>query len=295
MSLMNILSKIDMKNTVKVKCPVCGGSPVYERYQQEREGITYPIAQCTICSVEFVYPPPSPSILYNIQESAFADPDAGCMRASLEYDFWMPECNVIHSLGFHNGRILDVGCNRGGFLEALGVGWEKHGIELVAPLAASARKRGITVYERPVEECQFPDAFFDVITMYALIEHLREPYLVTKQLARMLRPGGLFVVMTGARNSLKARCKGRSWHMYCPPVHLWFFNYNSLSIVVEQAGLRKVFSRYTSGNMPWYIGNTFLAKASDLMERLILKRLFEHPPLWRLPVYDHLYFYAIKA
>ena len=216
------------------------------------------------------------------------------MRACQAADLWRTECRVIDSLGFHSGRVLDVGCNQGVFLESMGEDWEKHGVELARPLADIARGKGIRVYDQPVEDCRFPDSFFDVITMYALIEHLRDPRLVINEISQALRPGGLLVIMTGARNSLKARCKGQSWHMYCPPIHLWFFTHRSLVLLIEQFGFKETSSRYTSGTMPWYISGCLAGKALDFVEKQVVKRLFEHPPLWRVPLYDHLYLYALK-
>ena len=42
----------------------------------------------------------------------------------------------------------------------------------------------------------FPDASFDNVSMIAVIEHLEEPKRIIKEVARVLKPGGRFIVTT---------------------------------------------------------------------------------------------------
>jgi SAM-dependent methyltransferase len=45
----------------------------------------------------------------------------------------------------------------------------------------------------------FPDGAFDIVTMLAVIEHLKDPAPVIDEVARVLAPGGRFVLTTPKR------------------------------------------------------------------------------------------------
>lgn len=179
--------------------------------------------------------------------------------------------------------ILAVG--GGHFLDNAGAGWEKYGIELSEEARKVAEQKGIKAC-KTLEDAAFPNDFFDVVTMFAVIEHLPEPKEVVKELAMVLKREGLFVIMTGDARSLKATYKGEKWHMYRPPEHLYFFCAKSLDFLMDLFGFRKVKMIYTDGGMtrvPFRPLNKALRLALMISERT--------PLLSSLPLFDHNYSY----
>jgi SAM-dependent methyltransferase len=122
--------------------------------------------------------------------------------------------------------------------------------------------------------------------MFATIEHLPNPKEVVKELTRVLKRDGLFVIMTGDVRSVKAKIKGKKWHMYSPPGHLYFFCAQSLDFLMGSLGFRKVKILYTDGGMtqiPFRPLNMALRAGLMFSERM--------PVLQSLPLFDHNYSY----
>lgn len=173
----------------------------------------------------------------------------------------------------------------GHFLDNAGSGWEKYGVELSEEARRVAEGKGIAAFET-LEEAAFPEEFFDVVTMFAVIEHLPDPKVVVEELTRVLKRDGLFVIMTGDAKSLKAKIRGKNWHMYRPPEHLYFFCAQSLDFLMDSFGFRKVKIIYTDGGMtqvPFPPLNIAVRAGLMTLERL--------PALKSLPLFDHNYSY----
>lgn len=102
------------------------------------------------------------------------------------------------------GRLLDVGCGTGIFLNiARKRGWEVSGIDVSDYAAQIAKERfGIQVDLRPLTEIKFPSEYFDVITLWDSIEHFSHPSLYLREINRILKRDGILVLNTPNENSL---------------------------------------------------------------------------------------------
>lgn len=126
-----------------------------------------------------------------------------------------------------DGKVLDVGCGNGTRLAGLQLlGWKNlYGIELVPAAARRAEARGFQIHCGRMETLadQYPDHYFDVITCTMVLEHLFDPFLVVRQIAAKLKPGGQFLFSTVFRDSLDYYLYGRYWLNLGLPRHLvWF-------------------------------------------------------------------------
>ena len=134
--------------------------------------------------------------------------------------------------------LLDLGCGTGVFLDqARQAGYGVSGVEVSGYAGERARARGLEVTVGAVETWTVPQASFDVITMWDVIEHLRDPVAVVQVAARGLKPGGVLALSTGDIDSWCARLSGRGWHLFNLPEHLFFFSSRSLHLLLEHAGL----------------------------------------------------------
>ena len=134
------------------------------------------------------------------------------------------------------GRLLDIGCADGYFLElARADGWEVMGVEISEEMAAKASGRLNIPIVTSVD--RLPPVEFDAITMWEVLEHLPDPVAELQRLARRLRPGGFLMLSTPNAGHWQALRAPETWTAYRPPAHLVLFTADSLRLALEKAGL----------------------------------------------------------
>lgn len=191
----------------------------------------------------------------------------------------------IHRLAGMKGNVLDIGCGMGKWLSCLGPGWRKHGVELSPKTAELARVcTDADIFCGPIEQYSAEPDYFDLITAFALIEHLTEPHYLIQWAYKHLKKGGLLVIMTGDRESEVAIKAGPSWPQYCPIAHVSFFSSRSLCHLLKREGFDIVRQEWRfMSYSPSSLLSRYIAKTKEIL-RLVQK-----------PCYDHYYVYCRKA
>jgi SAM-dependent methyltransferase len=136
-------------------------------------------------------------------------------------------------------RLLDVGCAAGFALTALRArGYDVHGVELSAEMAALARRRlGADLIHCGVLEEGLFGGKFDVITMFDVVEHIEDPVAFLATARRMLNPGGVIVFETQNVASWFAKLMGVKWQHYKFQEHLYHFDPKTVRVLLGKAGL----------------------------------------------------------
>ena len=153
--------------------------------------------------------------------------------------------------GISGGRLLDIGCGQGYVLEhALQRGWEAWGLEPAQVWAhETAARLGVQIWAKRVEEATIPEASCDVAFSDSVIEHLPEPLAMMRLARRVLRPGGLFFLVTPNAEALVNhfrhvffRLAGSPRAPFIEPLsnpyHIVGFTPHSLRVLAERAGFR---------------------------------------------------------
>ena len=127
--------------------------------------------------------------------------------------------------------LLDFGAGAGSFVRAaLNQGWEATGIEQ----SSSARKRAKEFYD--VELLEKPgEEKYDVITMWDVVEHLRDPREVIVKVGEHLKKDGLIFIETANFESWRRIADKDKWRMYLFD-HQFYFTPGSLKQVMLEAG-----------------------------------------------------------
>jgi len=137
------------------------------------------------------------------------------------------------------GRLIELGCAYGFFLQEARPFFEVAGIELSHDAATYARLAGLDVLAGIADETNLQRLGpADAIVLLDVIEHLPDPRATLALAARHLNPGGIILVTTGDFSSLYARLSGCHWRLMTPPQHLWFFTPESMRRMADGLGLQ---------------------------------------------------------
>lgn len=154
------------------------------------------------------------------------------------------------------GRLLDVGCATGNFLNEMRRrdSWDVEGVEPNADAAGYARERfGLTVHTGRLTTTQLDPESFDVVTMWNVLEHLHDPTMNLRAAERILRPNGLLVFSIPHLESLGAQVFGRFWMGWELPRHLYQFPRSVLDRMLSTVGMEVVDRRCLVGAYPSFL------------------------------------------
>lgn len=108
-----------------------------------------------------------------------------------------------------DAKILDIGSGGGHFLlSCLDAGYKNlSGSDLHNYLQFDALKPLVDFKESDLnkEPLPFPDAYFDVVTSFHTFEHLENPFHFIRECARVLKPGGTFILAYPYAWSIQSR------------------------------------------------------------------------------------------
>lgn len=147
-------------------------------------------------------------------------------------------------VGKRTGKLLDVGCGKGLLLKLLKEsGWEVIGTELSKESAKYANEvLGLKVFNQDIEECNFTDESFDLITFFHSLEHLINPLSTLKTIRRLLKDDGLLIVEVPRFHSLYFKIFKDKWFHLDVPRHLFHFDDQTLEKLLTTSGF-KVFRK----------------------------------------------------
>jgi SAM-dependent methyltransferase len=136
-----------------------------------------------------------------------------------------------------SGRLLDIGCSNGSFIKsAQQDGWDVCGIELETSSYEIAKTHELSVYNNDLLSMEFPENFFQVVTMWQVIEHLEDPQTILREIYRILVPGGVFALSTPNIDSIGWLLLKGKWGAVEPGVHPHLFTTKGLCKIVVTCG-----------------------------------------------------------
>lgn len=219
-------------------CEVCGCT----RLETVEQGDGHPLVSCGRCGVWSVHPVPSLETLQAAYGEDYYVPWRG--RAGARRRMWRRRLRLLRDA--KRGRLLDVGCAEGGFIDqARRAGFACEGTELSAHGARrTARVLRVPVFQGELTEAGYPACSFAVVTIWHVLEHMLHPGEALAESRRILEPDGMLVVAVPNRDNPIFRAayraaRGRPLHLYHPDdreQHLHHWNPESLANALELAG-----------------------------------------------------------
>lgn len=199
------------------------------------------IVKCNNCGLVYVNPRPSTeSLRAQYQKSSYFKKNSHSIgyrdyftderlhSITFEHEF-----NFIEKIKKKKGYLLDVGCAAGFSLKvAKEKGWKVNGVEISEFAAKYAKERfGIDVFRGSLEEANYPNNYFDVITAYSTLEHIENPLGFLREVNRILKQDGLSVITIPDIGSWLGSRK----FQFKPLEHLYYFNRNTLTLMLDKA------------------------------------------------------------
>ncbi len=146
------------------------------------------------------------------------------------------------------GRLLDIGCGQGDFINrASKEGWLVEGVDLMA----WENLHLVPIRVGDFLEMDLPSDSYDVLTAWALLEHVRQPSAFFRKVFRLLKKDGkfIFVVPNFEAPGMRRSCTEDI------PRHLWLFSPRAIDEYLRKSGMEtlsiyhndEVYSAYPFG------------------------------------------------
>lgn len=228
------------------RCIICAGKD----FIQYRAGLYgKDICACANCQLVFTNPQPDPGELltkYGADYYAhWIRPEQRARRVKL----WTRRVKVVKKV-FPSGKLLDVGCGEGLFLDcAQRAGYEVAGLEVSEYAVKYAKKEfGLKIHQTSLENADFPGDAFDIITLWHTIEHLPSPDITLQKAYQLLKPGGYLIVAVPNIADVIGQgfyrlVQGHYFQIYTPAAkepHLYHFSAATLKLLLEKCGFKVV-------------------------------------------------------
>ena len=241
-------------------CSLCGGTDLRPLYDgvRDRLGVapgTWSFCRCASCRSALLHPCPRPEELKDFYPDVYTFYPEVSSSSSLKsvwsrleyYAFYVPQyvrqTRILRAfLRAHvrpHASILDVGCGRGLRMVALKqAGFEVAGIDFDAGSVRYVQDTlGIPAFVGDIHDIahHFPDAAFDALTAFYVLEHVTDLVGTLATLRQAVRPSGWIIAAVPLTDSVQAQLCGMRWSQITEaPRH---------TLNPSQLGMRRAFER----------------------------------------------------
>ena len=244
----------------EVDCPVCGNKNykiLFEPWVNEKDpkvlygaasGIqgTQTIVRCIECMMIYENPRyPSEIIIEGYKHSEEEDHDSHYhMRVKSFYDSLYSMKALLPPRNMST-KILDIGTAGGAFLHAAEkFGYDAYGMEPSDQLVSSGQKRGLKIQQGLIENNDFEEKSFDIISLWDVIEHLTDPKDSLQHIKKLLKDEGILLINYPDIGSRFAKLFGKKF-WWILSVHLHHFDKTSIKRICDITGYETFhFQRY---------------------------------------------------
>jgi SAM-dependent methyltransferase len=249
-----------LSNQNQPACPLCGcaRARLHVRTHFNLTGATaggYRVVECSGCRFRYLYPRPDSEELAGFYQADYPawslqvkgegtavdrEQESVSQRFLQIADKRLSLVERFLTRPWTGLRVLDIGCGNGAFLMQL---LRRHEVEAWGTDINAASLAGVGRLEPrlhqvtgKLSQAPLPTGYFDVITLWHVLEHDGDPVGSLRRVQRWLRPGGLLLAEVPNAGGLIASLCGSNWIGWDLPRHLVHFSAASLRQAAKKAG-----------------------------------------------------------
>ena len=204
------------------------------------------VLECEDCGLYSLYPQPNQDQIAEYYPNTYisfpkAIEDEKSLLRRLDRSYGLEKrCREIIRCAGKRGRILDVGCATGIFLNGMRQrGWICLGVEPSFYAVNYARERfHLEVYEGYLEDVEYPDEWFDAITMWDVLEHVPNQEQVLDKIGHLLKRDGWLVISLPNAESWERFIFQKYWAGWDVPRHFHIFTPKTITRLLESRGFK---------------------------------------------------------
>ncbi|OGM26066.1 hypothetical protein A3D01_04870 [Candidatus Woesebacteria bacterium RIFCSPHIGHO2_02_FULL_39_13] len=139
------------------------------------------------------------------------------------------------------GKILDVGAGIVNFVSLIKQkGWDTYAQELSKPQSEKIRKvlGRNRVFNGDFEKIKLRKNFFDVVTFWHVLEHVKYPGKTISKTQALLKNNGFVFIEVPNINSLSWRIFKDNYSLLSVPAHLFYYSRQSLEKLLSENGFK---------------------------------------------------------
>ena len=197
------------------------------------------LVQCDRCGLNFINPRPNEEEIAPFYSTEYYS----CQAGSLER-FYSSFLNSIVGRSIlrntERGKLLDIGCGSGSFLLAMrGKGYDVYGVDTSEDACKLAKEKvGRNIFNGELKQFSFPDNYFDVATMWHVLEHMPNPIQELGEVSRILQSKGILILEVPNIGSLGFKLFGENWPHLDVPRHVCHYSKETLEKLLDKTGFR---------------------------------------------------------
>lgn len=224
----------DHHNLHYISCNLCGADNQRTLYVIQN----MKIQRCQECGLVFVNPRIEDPNPHNIYDRAYFE--YYILTAAANRKTYTKRLELLEQHCPQKGRILDVGCSTGDFLEiAFNRGWNPQGIDVSDAYADEIRNK----LKIPMDVGDFvtfdlTPSSFDVVNMGDSIEHMLDPKTAVQKVYDLLKPGGIGYIRAPDINGISPRLAKHRWIQLKPFEHFYYFTRQTMRRLLEEQGFQ---------------------------------------------------------
>lgn len=190
----------------------------------------YPIYECNKCHTVSIQPPPSKKELEKYYSDSYY---------TYKYYGLINKCFLLlrASKVPNKGSILDIGCGEGSFLKIMKEkSYDCYGLETSSAGIKKAASKGLAVYGN-IKDIKRK---FDVITLWHVLEHIKNPVHYLNQIKKRLTKNGYLLVAVPNFDSIQSKLGKDAWFHLAPPLHIFHYTPKTIASILKKEGFKVV-------------------------------------------------------